>query len=43
MNIKSFSDMNKDKNKDKEYINRQSYVGGEKSGLLVEDDKDIAS
>lgn len=38
-NIKSFSD----KNKEKDSKNRQVYIGGEKSGLLVEDDNDLSA
>lgn len=43
MNIKSFSDMKKDSDKNKEPINKQNYVGGEKSGLMVEDNADLPS
>lgn len=38
-NIKSFSDMNKDKKS----ANKESYVGGGQSGLAVENDNDLAS
>ncbi len=37
MNIKTIGDMKKD-GKKQDGVNRQSYVGGEKSGLMVEDD-----
>ena len=43
MNIKSFSDMKKDSDKNKEPINKQNYVGGGKSGLMVEDNADLPS
>lgn len=37
-NLRTLGDLNKDKNQ-KNKDNRESYVGGEKSGLLVEDGK----
>lgn len=38
-NLKTMGDL-KNKDKKKEGNNKQSYVGGEKSGLLVEDNND---
>ena len=37
-NIRNLGDLKGEK-KDKDTKNRQNYVGGEKSGLMVEDDK----
>ncbi len=38
-NLRTFGDLKGEKKDNKEGQNRQSYVGGEKSGLLVEDDR----
>lgn len=40
MNIREFKDVVPDK-KDKKSKNRNVYVGGEKSGLAVEDPNDV--
>lgn len=39
-NLRTMSDLKKDDNEKKDGTNRQSYVGGEKSGLMVEDNRD---
>ncbi len=41
VNLRTLGDLKKEgkDEKDKEGVNRQSYVGGEKSGLMVEDDR----